>query len=201
MLGCYSGQLLFILRAASNTLPTAVNLQRWHIQCNVKCSLCECVQQTTAHILNGCPTALSQGCFTYQHDQVLHCLALGLSGILAELNTLHVYVDLPGMRVSKSPQGTIPSSLIVTSSYHPDIVIHNVTCNSVALLELTCRLESMQHLESVRDRKHSKEEYLPILSGLDCMGVSFRYDTIKLIALGHYLPSTLTSLYSTFNFF
>ena len=30
--------------------------------------------------------------FTYLHDQVLHCLALGLSKILAELNTVHIYV-------------------------------------------------------------------------------------------------------------
>ena len=199
MLGCHPGQLSFILRAASDTLPTAVNLQRWHIQCNAKCSLCGCVRPTTAHILNGCPTALSQGRFTYRHDQVLHCLVLGLSEILAELNTVHVYADLPGMRASESPQGTIPSSLMVTS-YRPDIVIHNVTCNSVALLELTCPLDSMQHLESARDRKQSKEEYLQILSELDRMGVPSHYDTIELSVLGHYLPSTLTSLHSNLTF-
>ena len=100
--------------------------------------------------------ALSQGHFTYWHDQVLHCLALGFSDILAELNTVHVYADL---RASESSQGSIPSLLIVTF-YCPDIVIHNVTCNSMALLELTCPLDSMQHLESMRGRKQSKEEYL-----------------------------------------
>ena len=94
MLGCHPGQLSFILHAASDTLPTAVNLQHWHIQCNAMCPLCGCVRPTTAHILDGCATTLSQGHFTYQHDQVLHCLALGLSEILAELNTVHVYADL-----------------------------------------------------------------------------------------------------------
>ena len=59
---------------------------------------------------------------------------------------------VPAMRASESPQGTIPSLLMVTS-YRPDIVIHNVTSNSVALLELTCPLDSMQHLESARDHK------------------------------------------------
>ena len=51
-------------------------------------------QLATAHILNGCLTALSQGHFTYQHDQILHCLASGLSEILSDLITVHVYADL-----------------------------------------------------------------------------------------------------------
>ena len=31
------GQLSFLLRAASDTLPTAINLQRWSVQCDSKC--------------------------------------------------------------------------------------------------------------------------------------------------------------------
>ena len=126
--------------------------------------------------------SLGQGCFTYRHNQVLHCLTLELSEFLAELNTVHVYADLPGMRASESPQGTIPSSLMVTS-YCPDIVIHNITCNSVALLELTCPLDSMQYLESARGHKQSKEEYLQILSELDRMGVPSRLGLRKSIIL------------------
>ena len=78
---------------------------------------------------------------------------------------------LPGMRASESPQGTIPSSLMITPD-RPDIVMYNETCNSVALLELTCPLGTFQHLESARDRKQSKEEYLQILSKLDRLGIS-----------------------------
>jgi len=59
MLGCHPGQFSFILHAASDTLPMAMNLRRWHIQCNAKCSLCNCTRPTTAHILSGCPVALS----------------------------------------------------------------------------------------------------------------------------------------------
>ena len=62
LLGSHPGHLSFILRAA---LPTPVNLQQWHIQCDVKCSLCGNTRPTTAHVLGGCPVALSQGCFTY----------------------------------------------------------------------------------------------------------------------------------------
>ena len=59
----------------------------------------------------------------------------------------------------------------------------------------------MQHLESARDCKQSKEEYLQILSELNHMGVPSRYDTIELSVFGHYLPSTLTPLHNTVNFF
>ena len=70
---------------------------------------------------------------------------------------------LHGMRANESPQGTIPPLLMATP-YRPDIVIHNKTCNSVKSLELTCPLDSMQHLEAVRDFKQSEEEYLQILA-------------------------------------
>jgi len=39
--GYHPGQPSFVLRAASDTLPTAVNLCRWHIQCDAKCTLCD----------------------------------------------------------------------------------------------------------------------------------------------------------------
>ena len=120
------------------------------------------VRPTLAHVLGGCHAALSQGCFTYRHDQVLHCIISNLSCILAESHTILVYADLPGMQASLLPhdQSTIPQSLIATL-YHPDIVIYNEPSNLVALLELTCVLHSVHHLESARQ---TKEDYLQILS-------------------------------------
>ena len=53
MSGFHPGQLLFLLRAASDTLPTPVNLRRWHVQSDVKCILCDSTRPTTAHILGG----------------------------------------------------------------------------------------------------------------------------------------------------
>ena len=53
------------LHAASDTLPTAVNLRCWHIQCDVKCPLCNWTSPTTAHVLSGCPVALSQDRYKY----------------------------------------------------------------------------------------------------------------------------------------
>ena len=143
--------------------------------------------------------ALSQDRYTYRHDQVLGCLVSGISNLLAEDTSVCIYADLPRMRASESPQGTVPISLMVTS-YRPDIVIHLVTSNSITLLELTYPLDSNQHLEAARDRKQSKQEYLQILSELDHLGIPSIYDTIEISVLGHYLPSTLTSLHKSVNF-
>ena len=140
LLGCNPGQFSFILRAASDTLPTAVNLQRWNIQCSAKCVLCGSTQPTTAHILGGCPIALAQGRYTYRHDQVLSHLTTELSKILSD--QCIVYADLPGWRASDSPQATVPPSILSTSN-RPDIVIHNKDSNAVALLELTCPLVTL----------------------------------------------------------
>ena len=75
MSGFHPGQLSFLLWAASDTLPTAVNLRRWCVQSDVKCTLCDSTHPTTAHIQGGCPVALTQQRYTYRHDQVLHLLA------------------------------------------------------------------------------------------------------------------------------
>ena len=99
---------------------------------------------------------------------------------------LSVYADLHGMRASDSPQTTIPPLLLITP-YPPDIVIYNQINNSVALLELTCPLESVHHLESARKRKQRKTEYQQILSEFDRLGIPCFYYTIELSVLGHYI--------------
>ena len=75
MSGFHPGQLSFLLWAASDTLPTAVNFRRWCVQSDVKYTLCDSTHPTTAHIQGGCPVALTQQRYTYRHDQVLHLLA------------------------------------------------------------------------------------------------------------------------------
>ena len=55
--------------------------------------------------------------------------------------------SLSGWRASDSPYATVPPSIFITPN-HPDIVIHDKESNAVALLELTCPLESIHHLSS-----------------------------------------------------
>ena len=58
--GLPAGQLSFLLRAGSDTLPTPLNLKRWRIRVDAKCTLCGALSPTVLHILNGCPIALNQ---------------------------------------------------------------------------------------------------------------------------------------------
>ena len=102
------------------------------------------------------------------------------------------------MRPSDSPQATIPPSLLITS-YRPDIVFYNESSNSVALLELTCLLDSIEHLKSARDQKQGKREYQELQSEFDCHGIPCCYDTIEISVLGHYLPVSLSSFMNCVN--
>jgi len=58
LLGFHPGQLSFVLRASSDTLPTPLNLHRWHIQTGATCLLCQSSRPTSHYVLNGCPVAL-----------------------------------------------------------------------------------------------------------------------------------------------
>ena len=102
--GFHPGQLSFLLRAASDILPSAVNLQRWSIQCKAKCSLCDSKCPTTAHVLSNCPTALNQQKYTFRHNQVLSILASSLINIFADTPFVKVFADLPNFYATDAPR-------------------------------------------------------------------------------------------------
>ena len=118
--GLPPGQLSFILRAASDTLPTPLNLRRWKIRVDSKCSLCCSTHPTVLHILNVCPTSLNQGRFTWRHDSVLQKLVRDIFPALSEDERL--YVDLPSLRACDNPPATILDDIVATSA-RPDIVL------------------------------------------------------------------------------
>ena len=81
---------------------------------------------------------------------------------------IHVYADLPGLQASEGPQATTvytPSNLLITS-YRPDIVVYNSEASSVALLELTCPLDSEHHIEAARSRKQIRQSTYSYLQNL-----------------------------------
>ena len=57
--GLPAKQLSFILRVGSDTLPTLLNLRRWKLRVDAKCTLCGSPSPTVLHILNGCTVALN----------------------------------------------------------------------------------------------------------------------------------------------
>ncbi|MGH0145910.1 UNVERIFIED_CONTAM: hypothetical protein FKN15_045958 [Acipenser sinensis] len=69
-------RISFLIRSTYDVLPSPQNLNLW-VGEDPSCPLCSS-PATLRHILTGCKVALSQGRFTWRHDQVLQCLALAL---------------------------------------------------------------------------------------------------------------------------
>ena len=87
-------------------------------------------------------------------DSVLYFLVTTFIDIFADLLFVKVYADLQNFRSCESPPATIPTAVMVTA-YQPDIVIHNTDTSTVALLEVTCPLDSDHHLQAARTCKQS----------------------------------------------
>ena len=183
--GLTSGQLSFLLRAGSDTLPTPMNLRRMRIQHDSRCPLCKAPRPTTAHILNGCHVALNQGRYTWRHDSVLSSLSHSLSRLLP--STYKLFADLDGLRAEDNPPTTIPPT-VLTTSLRPDLVILE-NQNSIRMLELTVPTNTPEGLRNARDRKQNKTEYGILCVDLEDKGWIVSYDTIEIGSLGHYTSS------------
>ena len=95
--------LTTLLHAASDTLPTPLNLACWRCRVDNCWSLCNSPSSTTFHILNVCPVALKQGKFTCRHacDSILLKLLEGLAPHLMGKGRL--LGDIGGFRVMDNP--------------------------------------------------------------------------------------------------
>ena len=187
--GLPAGQLSFILRAASDTLPTPLNLKRWRIRIDSKCPLCECSFPTSFHILNGCSVALDQERYTWRHDSVLLKLVQGLRGLLPAEFCL--YSDLDGYRASDNPPATIPPGIVVTTA-RPDIFIrHN---NTILLVELTVSHNSKDSLNDAHRRKSEKVNYCSLLGDLEVLGLNATLIPLEIGSLGHWLQRSCETL-------
>ncbi|KAK0148024.1 hypothetical protein N1851_012273 [Merluccius polli] len=71
-----SNMLSFTIRATYDVLPTPANLHLWFGE-DPACLQC-LAPATLKHILVGCKTSLTQGRYTWRHNQVLKCLAAAL---------------------------------------------------------------------------------------------------------------------------
>ena len=148
--GLPAGQLSFILRAASDTLPTPLNLHRWKIQCGAKYSLCGNPRPTVAHILNGCSVTLEQGRYTWHHDCILSTITSALRCHIPAKTS--IYADLPNLRAIEHPPSTIPPSILVTP-LKPDLVLLHKGDNQSTVIELTCSTNKKSNLAAARSRK------------------------------------------------
>ena len=63
-------RISFILRSVYDLLPSKANLVKWGKSDDPACPLCQ-GKQTVEHVLSSCKVALSQGRYTWRHNQVL----------------------------------------------------------------------------------------------------------------------------------
>ena len=139
--GLPAGQLSFLLRAGTDTLPTSLILRHWRLRTDPSCSLCGHKQPTIHHILSNCPEVLQQGRYTWRHNCTIITLVQGIKEHLDSDTTL--YADLPGLRASDNPVSTIPESTLVTSA-RPDTVL--IRADEISLIELTVPYNSLESL-------------------------------------------------------
>ena len=187
--GLPAGQMSFLLRVGTDTLPTPLNLRRWRFKTDPSCPLCSHKQPTIHHILSNCPEALHQGRYTWRHDCALKVLVKSIKEHLDSDTTL--YADLPGMRASDNPLSTIPEDILITAA-RPDIVLGRK--EEIILIELTIPHNSFESLSNARERKSRKETYLQALSDLEVKGLISNLYTIEIGSLGHWLPISLRAL-------
>ena len=84
---------------------TVKYLKHWKYRSDPSCLLFGSSQATSVHFLNGCPTALNQGRYTWRHDSVLNSIASVIKSEISPPTPL--CADLPGYRASDNPQSIL----------------------------------------------------------------------------------------------
>ena len=161
-----AGQLSFLIGAGIDCLPTPMTLCRWKYRTDSSCGLCNAPLCTVNHVLNGCPTSLLQGRYTWRHDVVLKRLYHLLKDNLDD--SIMVFADLDNLRASNTPLATIPLNVLVTTA-RPDIVA--IDGSYICLLELTIPCNNVTNLTNAREKAEGELSFLSVRSlftGLLC---------------------------------
>jgi hypothetical protein len=99
-------RLSFSIRATYDVLPTPVNLHQWYGE-DPDCALCS-MPANLRHILTGCKTSLTQGRYTWRHNQVLKNLASALEDKRAATNSLPPTAASHSLRTNFVREGAKP---------------------------------------------------------------------------------------------
>ena len=70
-----------------DTLPSPSNLKRWKLTAEASCFLCNKDTCTTSHIHSACKVALSQGRFTFRHDNVLRIIITNIRSSIKNMKS------------------------------------------------------------------------------------------------------------------
>ena len=150
----------FTIRAAYDVLPSPANLSQWYGE-DPTCPS----PATLRHILVGCKTCLTQGRYTWRHNQVLRCLAAVLEGQRTGVNALPPpssrWKPTPFVREGQTSLATIRADTgqlgrardwklladldkklcfppeIASTNLRPDLVLWSPSLKIVHIIELT----------------------------------------------------------------
>ncbi|XP_061099664.1 uncharacterized protein LOC133129522 [Conger conger] len=168
-------RLSFIIRATYDVLPTPVNLHQWMGK-DPGCALCS-RPVSLKHILAGCKVSLTQGRYTWRHNQVLKSLASTLENKRVATNSLPLSASDPRqttifvregakvIRSSSTPleQGQLRLACdwkmlvdvgrqLVFPPERPDMVLWSPSRRKVFIIELTVPWEDS--VDEAYERKH-----------------------------------------------
>lgn len=168
-----AGRISFLLRATYDVLPSPKNLQQWLGEDPSSSA-------TLRDILTGCKVSLSQGRYTWRHNQVLKCLAAAIELKRISTNSTPLITSTKDMLfIQAGEQGwrratslvkigrlegardwkmltdvgqrlTVPAE-IVTTTQRPDLVLWSDALKSVYFIEPTVPWEDAT--EEANERK------------------------------------------------
>ena len=165
-----ASQISFIIRATYDVLPTPKNLNQWFGE-DPSCALCQ-TPATLRHILTGCKSSLSQGRYTWRHNQVLRQLAITLEERRSTTNALpppmprhsNTTTFVRSGQLPTKPSARVETTIldsardwrmlvdldkklvfppeIITTNLRPDLVLWSTSQKSVFIVELTVPWEA-----------------------------------------------------------
>ena len=162
----------FVLNSSIDTLPTKSNLVRWGKNVSDKCDLCG-NRETLLHVLNYCNVQLTQGRYTWRHDNVLNVIHTALTKTKATVNDTpnpEIIVDLNQPNAHAS--STIPREVIPTTD-RPDLVLYWPNEKKLLIFELTVPFD----LNISKAHEYKCNKYAPLIHD-----ISARNFDVSLIA-------------------
>ncbi|XP_069107365.1 uncharacterized protein [Argopecten irradians] len=174
-------RLSFLLKSTYDLLPSPTNLFTWGIKDNAECVLCR-KPANLAHVLTSCQVALSDGRYTWRHDQVLKEVAASLDRARRKKRTISKgpkfvtfvksgtratgNVEAGGilatardweMRADIQQRMGFPAE-VASTPLRPDVVLWSRSSKQVVLVELTVPWED--RMEEANERKQQKYQQL-----------------------------------------
>jgi ribA/ribD-fused uncharacterized protein len=173
-------RIKFLLTSVYEVLPTPSNLCLWKLSETPNCKLCD-RPANLFHIMSYCPTALTDGRYTWRHNKVLaslaHHIALAIknSKLTKTQKTMFISFVKEGQKsrntetgllastddwvllVDLKPQLVFPPEITSTTS-RPDMVIWSRKTKTVIIIELTVPWE--ENMEAAHERKMLKYQEL-----------------------------------------